>query len=178
MLSGLQGSFFRPLATAFMVAVGLSLLVAMSATPALCALLMGRYVPRPEAPWLRRCKALQQQAIARLHARPLRVLATVLVTGAAGAVLLPTLGARLLPDFREDYLIAHAALRPGIALEETARVGRQIAARLAAIRGVRSVAEQIGRAENGQDPDAPNKRDRKSTRLHSSHSQTSYAVFC
>src|SRR6266404_1489133 len=35
MLSGLQGSFFRPLATAFMVAVGLSLLVAMSATPAL-----------------------------------------------------------------------------------------------------------------------------------------------
>src|SRR5439155_8485231 len=64
MLSGLQGSFFRPLATAFMVAVGLSLLVAMSATPALCALLMGRYVPRPEAPWLRRCKALQQQAIA------------------------------------------------------------------------------------------------------------------
>src|SRR5207253_9757973 len=85
----------------------------------------------------------------------------------------------LLPDFREDYLIAHAALRPGIALEETARVGRQIAARLAAIRGVRSVAEQIGRAENGQDPDAPNKSefeirldrsqglttDRKSTRV-------------
>ena len=157
MLSGLQGSFFRPLATAFMVAVGLSLLVAMSATPALCALLMDRYVPRPEALWLRRCKTLQHEAILRLHSRPLLVLATLLLTGAAGAVLLPALGARLLPDFREDYLIAHAALRPGIALEETARVGRQIAARLAAIRGVRSVAEQIGRAENGQDPDAPNK---------------------
>src|SRR6266436_6311849 len=157
MLSGLQGSFFRPLATAFMVAVGLSLLVAMSATPALCALLMGRYVPRAEALWLRRCKTLQHRAIARLHGRPLLVLATLLLTGAAGGVLLPTLGARLLPDFREDYLIAHAALRPGIALEETARVGRRIAERLAAIRGVRSVAEQIGRAENGQDPDAPNK---------------------
>jgi Cu/Ag efflux pump CusA len=85
------------------------------------------------------------------------VLAILLLTGAAGGVLLPTLGARLLPDFREDYLIAHAALRPGIALGETARVGRTIAERLAAIRGVRSVAEQIGRAENGQDPDAPNK---------------------
>jgi Cu/Ag efflux pump CusA len=129
----------------------------MSATPALCALLMGRYVPRPEADWLRRCKTLQHRAIARLHARPLLVLAILLLTGAAGGALLPTLGARLLPDFREDYLIAHAALRPGIALEETARVGRLIAARLAAIRGVRSVAEQIGRAENGQDPDAPNK---------------------
>jgi multidrug efflux pump subunit AcrB len=48
MLSGLQGAFFRPLATAFLVAVGLSLLVAMSATPALCALLMNRYTPREE----------------------------------------------------------------------------------------------------------------------------------
>ena len=38
MLSGLQGAFFRPLAIAFLLAVGLSLLVAMSATPALCAL--------------------------------------------------------------------------------------------------------------------------------------------
>src|ERR1700674_4583768 len=157
MLSGLQGAFFRPLATAFMLAVGLSLLVAMSATPALCALLMGRYVPQPEALWLRRCKTLQHRAVARLHARPLLVLATLLLTGAAGVVLLPTLGAGLLPDLPEDYLIAPAALRPGIALEETARVGRRIAERLAAIRGVRSVAEQIGRAENGQDPDAPNK---------------------
>ncbi len=70
---------------------------------------------------------------------------------------LPLLGARLLPDFRENYLIAHASLRPGISLTETARVGAQISKGLIAIPGVKSVAEQIGRAENGQDPDAPNK---------------------
>ena len=157
MLSGLQGAFFQPLATAFLVAVGLSLLVAMSATPALCALLMNRYTPREEAGWLRRCKQLQHRAIMRLQARPGLVLAAVLLFGAAGIVLLPLLGSRLLPDFREDYLIAHAALRPGISLTETSRVGRRIAERLAAIPGIKSVAEQIGRAENGQDPDAPNK---------------------
>jgi CzcA family heavy metal efflux pump len=157
MLSGLQGAFFRPLATAFLVAVGLSLLVAMSATPALCALLMNRYTPREEAGWLRRCKRLQHWTITRLQARPGLVLAAVLLFGAAGVVLLPLLGSRLLPDFREDYLIAHAALRPGISLTETSRVGRRIAERLAAIPGIKSVAEQIGRAENGQDPDAPNK---------------------
>jgi hypothetical protein len=71
--------------------------------------------------------------------------------------LLPLLGARLLPDFRENYLIAHAGLRPGISLEETARVGRNISKALAAIPGVKSVAEQIGRAENGQDPDTPDR---------------------
>lgn len=157
MLSGLQGAFFRPLATAFLLAVALSLLVAMSATPALCALLMGGYRPREEPGWLRQAKRAQRAVITRLARRAPLVLAGILLSGAAGLTLLPVLGARLLPDFRENYLIAHAALRPGIALEETARVGSRIAARLAAIPGVKSVAEQIGRAENGQDPDAPNK---------------------
>jgi len=157
MLSGLQGAFFRPLAAAFLVAVALSLLVAMSATPALCALLMQNYAPRPEPPWLRGCKDWQQRLITRLAPRAPLVLAVVLGSGILGLALLPLLGARLLPDFRENYLIAHAALRPGIALAETSRVGERIARRLAAIPGVKSVAEQIGRAENGQDPDAPNK---------------------
>jgi CzcA family heavy metal efflux pump len=157
MLSGLQGSFFRPLSIAFLLAVGISLLVAMSATPALCALLMSGYTPRQEAGLLLRCKRAQQRAIGALHAHPRVVLALLLLSGGAGIVLLPLLGARLLPDFREDYLIAHAALRPGISLTETARVGARIAQRLTAIPGVKSVAEQIGRSENGQDPDAPNK---------------------
>jgi CzcA family heavy metal efflux pump len=157
MLSGLQGAFFRPLAAAFLLAVALSLLVAMSATPALCALLMHGYQPREEPGWLRQAKRWQQAAITRLQPHAPLVLGAILLSGVAGLALLPVLGARLLPDFRENYLIAHAALRPGISLLETARVGERIAARLAAIPGVKSVAEQIGRAENGQDPDAPNK---------------------
>src|ERR1700722_12450305 len=157
MLSGLQGSFFRPLSIAFLLAVGLSLLVAMSATPALCALVMGAHAPRAEAAWLTRLKRVQKRVIERLYPRPALVLAILVVTGAAGIVLLPLLGARLLPDFREDYLIAHASLRPGISLTETTRVGEQISKGLIAIPGVKSVAEQIGRAENGQDPDGPNK---------------------
>jgi CzcA family heavy metal efflux pump len=157
MLSGLQGAFFRPLATAFLLAVGLSLLVAMSATPALCALLMQSYQPHAEPAWLLRLKVWQQRAITRLSRHAAWVLGGILVSGLAGLALLPLLGSRLLPDFRENYLIAHAALRPGISLLETSRVGERIAQRLAAIPGVKSVAEQIGRAENGQDPDAPNK---------------------
>jgi CzcA family heavy metal efflux pump len=157
MLSGLQGAFFRPLATAFLLAVGLSLLVAMSATPALCALLMRQHQPREEPAWLQQAKHWQRSAITWLAPQAKPVLAAIVLTGAAGLALLPVLGARLLPDFRENYLIAHAALRPGVSLLETSRVGERIASRLAAIEGVRSVAEQIGRAENGQDPDAPNK---------------------
>jgi multidrug efflux pump subunit AcrB len=46
MMSGLQGSFFRPLSISFLVAIGLSLLVAMSATPALSVLTMTQHEPK------------------------------------------------------------------------------------------------------------------------------------
>jgi len=157
MMSGLQGAFFRPLSIAFLLAVGLSLLVAMSATPAMSVLLMTQHQPKPEARFLGVCKRRQLRVIEWLHARPRALIAILALTGIAGIVCLPLLGARLLPDFRENYLIAHASLRPGISLAETSRVGEQISKGLIAIPGVKSVAEQIGRAENGQDPDAPNK---------------------
>lgn len=156
-MSGLQGAFFRPLSIAFLLAVGLSLLVAMSATPALCALVMAQHEPKSEAGILRRLKRGQLRVVAWLDLRPRTLMAIVLVSGLAGIVCLPLLGARLLPDFRENYLIAHASLRPGISLTETTRIGQQISQGLIGIPGVKSVAEQIGRAENGQDPDAPNK---------------------
>lgn len=157
MMSGLQGAFFRPLSISFLLAVGLSLLVAMSATPALCALVMARQQPRSEAAFLRHLKRGQLGAIAWLNLRPRALVAIVLVSGVAGIICLPLLGARLLPDFRENYLIAHASLRSGISLAETTRIGERISKDLMAIPGVKSIAEQIGRAENGQDPDAPNK---------------------
>jgi CzcA family heavy metal efflux pump len=156
-MSGLQGAFFRPLSIAFLLAVGMSLLVAMSATPALCALVMARHRPKPEAAFLLRLKLGQRRLVAWLYGEPRTLVAVLFVTGAAGIICLPMLGARLLPDFRENYLIAHTTLRPGISLLETTRIGKEISKKLTAIPGVKSVAEQIGRAENGQDPNAPNK---------------------
>jgi Cu/Ag efflux pump CusA len=157
LMSGLQGAFFRPLSISFLLAVGLSLLVAMSATPALCVLVMARRHPRSEAAFLKYLKRWQLGSISWLNSRPRALVAIVLVSGVAGIICLPLLGARLLPDFRENYLIAHASLRPGISLAETTRIGERISKSLMAIPGVKSIAEQIGRAENGQDPDAPNK---------------------
>ena len=157
LMSGLQGAFFRPLSIAFLLAIGLSLLVAMSATPATCVLVMTNHQPHAEAGFLRHCKRWQLRAIAWLNARPKLLAALFVGSGAAGIIFLPMLGARFLPDFRENYLIAHASLRPGVSLAETTRVGLLISKGLLSIPGVKSVAEQIGRAENGQDPDAPNK---------------------
>ena len=157
MMSGLQGSFFRPLSIAFLTAIGLSLLVAMSATPALCTLTMAKHEPVGEARFLGLLKRCQLGGIHWLERRPRTLYSILIVSGSAGVACLPLLGARFLPDFRENYLIVHAALRAGVSIGETARIGRSISESLLAIPGVTSVAEQIGRAENGQDPDAPHK---------------------
>ncbi|MGA9367894.1 MAG: efflux RND transporter permease subunit, partial [Steroidobacteraceae bacterium] len=125
-------------------------------TPALCAVLMRKHKPPDEARFLLACKRFQRRTIERLYGHPRAVLALLLGTGLLGALLLPLFGQRLLPDFRENYLIAHATLRPGVSLRETTRLGEQISKRLVAVPGIASVAEQIGRAVNGQDPDAPN----------------------
>src|SRR5277367_3708073 len=84
MMSGLQGAFFRPLSISFLLAVGLSLLVAMSATPALCALVMARHMPKPEAAFLLHLKRGQKSAIVWLNQRPRALIAIIVVSGAAG----------------------------------------------------------------------------------------------
>jgi CzcA family heavy metal efflux pump len=157
MMSGLQGSFFRPLSIAFLTAIGLSLLVAMSATPALCTLTMAKHEPAGESAFLGALKKWQLRGIHWLDRRPRTLYCILVISGLAGIACLPLLGARFLPDFRENYLIVHAALRAGVSIGETARIGRSISESLMAIPGVTTVAEQIGRAENGQDPDAPHK---------------------
>ena len=157
MMSGLQGAFFRPLSIAFLLAVGLSLLVAMSATPALGILTMTRHDVGAEARFLATLKERQSWVIGWLDRRPWGLYGILIASGVAGLICLPLLGARFLPDFRENYLIVHASLRAGVSIVETARVGRGISEELLRIPGIKTVAEQIGRAENGQDPDAPHK---------------------
>src|SRR6202011_2957921 len=76
--SSVQGRFVGPLALAFIIAVVASLLVAMTSTPALCALLLRRHDARPEAKWLVRLKAWQGSGVHRVGAH-FKVIATILL---------------------------------------------------------------------------------------------------
>src|SRR5262249_41274199 len=86
--SSVQGRFVGPLALAFIFAVLASLVVAMTATPALCALLLRRHEARPEADWLQTLKAWQRWSVQRVgqHLK-LTLLVLIALVIAAGAAL-------------------------------------------------------------------------------------------
>jgi CzcA family heavy metal efflux pump len=154
--SSVQGHFVGPLALAFILAVVASLLVAMTSTPALCALLLRRHDERPEAAWLTRLKSWQGAAVHRVGAHINATIgALILLVIAAGATL-PFLGGAFMPDFREGHFVMQVSSSiPGASLAEMLNVGEHISKEVLALPYVESIEQQVGRAELSEDTWGP-----------------------
>ncbi|WP_074163283.1 efflux RND transporter permease subunit [Nodularia spumigena] len=123
-LTGVEGRIFAPMGVAYLVSIFASTFVAMTLSPALCAILLAnRQLPTDDT-WV---SALTQ----RLY-RPLLSFATgfpkvILVVATASLiaslVILPTLGRVFLPEFQESSLVNAMVLYPGSSLEATNQVG-------------------------------------------------------
>lgn len=157
MMSGFQGRFFAPLGSAFILAVGASLLVALTITPALCLALLPKASMGGESRWVEWMKRLYGRGLLRVHRRPAGVVVSslVLLTGAMACI--PFFGGELLPEFREGHFVAGVSMIPGTSLPEMLRVGKKISAELLANEHIATVEQQIGRAELGEDTWGPNR---------------------
>ena len=156
--SSVQGHFVGPLALAFIFAALASLLVAMTVTPALCALLLRRHDARPESGWLRHLKALQTRAVHGVASHFTAVTGGVIVCVLAAAAALPFLGGTFMPDFREGHLVIQSSSSiPGTSLDEMLAVGRKLSAEVLALPYVAMVTQQVGRAELGEDTWGPHR---------------------
>ncbi len=151
-LGGVAGRLFGPLGHAYILAILMSLLTALTVTPALCYLLLGRGAAATPAPplnrWLRRGYGRTLTAV--LH-RPGITLLTSLMVCAAGLLMLPGFGGEFLPQLREGHYIVHTASLPGTSLQESLRLGRLLTQRLLELPGVETVSQWAGRAERGAD---------------------------
>src|ERR1700735_1715793 len=129
--TSVQGHFVGPLALAFIFAVLASLLVAMTATPALCALLLRRHDARPQSRWLVRLKKWQSSAVHGVAAH-FNVVAVVLILCVIAAVAaLPFLGGTFMPDFREGHFVIQVSSSiPGTSLDEMLDLGRRLSAQV------------------------------------------------
>ncbi|HXN11201.1 MAG TPA: efflux RND transporter permease subunit, partial [Steroidobacteraceae bacterium] len=156
--SSVQGHFVGPLALAFILAVVASLVVAMTATPALCALLLAARGPEAEAAWLRWLKGLQRSALRSVGARLTLVTVGLAALFIAAMAALPYLGGTFMPDFREGHFVMQVTSSvPGTSLGEMLSVGRRISAEVLALPYVQTVEQQVGRAELGEDTWGPHR---------------------
>ncbi len=156
--SSVQGRFVGPLALAFIFAVVASLLVAMTSTPALCALFLRGHEARPEAAWLRRLKAWQSAAVNGVGSHFKTIFVVLIVMVAAALTALPFLGGTFMPDFREGHFVMQVASSiTGTSLDEMLEVGRRISADVLALPYVQTIEQQVGRAELGEDTWGPHR---------------------
>ena len=146
-LGGLSGSFFRPLVLSYALAVLVSMIVALTVTPALCLLLLSRgELVRREAPLLRVLKRAYRAALVPQLRRPQPAIAASLALTLAGLLLYPTLGTQLLPNFKERDFLMHWLSQPGTSVTEETRVSVSACQDLRKIPGVRNCGSHIGQA--------------------------------
>jgi len=146
-LTGLTGSFFRPLALSYALAVLVSLVVALIWTPAM-ALILLRKAPldRRESPVVRVLQRGYDRLLTPIIRTPRPAYVTVGALMVAGALVVPALGQSLLPDFKERDFLMHWLTPPGTSLSEEVRVSTLANRELLTIPGVRNAGSHIGQA--------------------------------
>jgi CzcA family heavy metal efflux pump len=155
-LQGLSGAFFGPLVLSYGLAVLVSMLVALTVTPALCLILLSRgRLQRRESPLMRVLKRGYAAVLAVLLRRPAPALAMAGALAVAGALIYPTLGSQLLPNFKERDFLMHWLTEPSTSVKEERRISVLACKDLRAIPGVRNCGSHIGQALEGDEVYGP-----------------------
>jgi CzcA family heavy metal efflux pump len=151
-LPGLEGRLLRPLGFAFVAALAASLLVALTVTPVLCTLLLGRSKTLDvREPWLLRTFHAAYRPTLDWTLRHRGVVVAIAVGMVIAAVaILPTLGRSFLPEFAEGSLTVSVVSAPGIPLSESDRLGSQVEQALLEFPEVISTSRRTGRAEKDE----------------------------
>jgi len=156
-LTGVEGRLLQPLGIAFTVALGASLLVALTVTPAMCAWLLPHDL---EAKHSHEGKLVTW---VKAHYTPILDWAmprwrTLVALGAAGLVIATAslffAGRSFMPEFNEGSLNVTFVCLPGTPLEVSDRLGRQAEEIMLKHPEVVAIARRTGRAEldeHGQD---------------------------
>ena len=149
-LSGLSASFFQSLAFTYILAVIVSMAVAMLVTPAFCLIfLAGRNAGMDVSSIIERQQNAYKQRLGQLvqHARPaLIVLVVSALVGVSGFALF---NRSLIPTFKERNLLVHLTGAPGMSQPEMSRIDSRMSNELRSVPGVVNVDAHMGRAVRG-----------------------------
>jgi CzcA family heavy metal efflux pump len=123
-LTGVEGRIFAPMGVAYLVSILASTFVAMTLSPALCAILLAhRRLPSDETWVTAWSQRLYRPLLSSAIHRPKLILLVAIAALIASLLVLPTLGREFLPEFQERSLVNAMLLYPGSSLEATNQSG-------------------------------------------------------
>ena len=147
-LDGMEGRMLVPLGVAFIVSLFASTFVALTLTPVLCSFLLTKATKADKEPKIVvKMKGGYSKALEWVIARKKVVLGSVLGLFVVALGLFFTLGRSFLPPFNEGSFTINVSSMPGISLEESDNVGRQVEQILLSVPEIKRVARKTGRAE-------------------------------
>ena len=159
-LSGMEGRLLRPLGITFIIALAMSLLVAMSVTPLLCKDLLSKesYLERNKregflSRLLSRWYAKALEWVLR-HKRTVIGLTLAMTVGAIAVFF--SLGSSFLPEFNEGSMTISAVCKSGTSLEVSNELGKLMEKELLSIPEVTSTARRTGRGDLDEHSQATN----------------------
>jgi len=151
-LTGVEGSIFIPMGLGYLAAVVASSIVALTVTPALCALLLPYgHLPERE-PWVARFfKGIYLPLITFSMRRSQIIIGIAAASLIAAAIILPSFGRIFLPEFQERSLVNTLLLYPGSSLEATNSAASVLENKLKGNPNFQSIQVRSGRAEGDAD---------------------------
>ncbi len=150
-LSGIEGRMLIPLGIAFIIALIASTIVALTLTPVMCSYMLdgkNAITSMEKDAWAaRKMKKAYSIGLKWCMGHKKIVLSIVGALFLLAGSMFFTLGRSFLPPFNEGSFTVNVSLLPGISLEESDRIGREVEEIILSIPEVKTVARKTGRAE-------------------------------
>ena len=151
-LSGVAGKLFGPLAIAYISSITASLFVALTITPALCYLMIGYSdIKTEDSPVVKFLKGKYETILLLIEKQSKLIIISSLLVIAIGLSFLPFLKTQFIPPLHEGHFIMHMTSFPGTSEKESIRVGNLVTKKLESIKGIKSIAQWVGRSPLGAD---------------------------
>ena len=150
-LSGMEGRMLQPLGISFIVALFVSLIVAMTLTPLLAKMLLtnDKYLAKNEKEkWLvRKLLFYYEKSLTWSLKHKKAVIFSTLVIFVISLFAFSSMGRSFLPEFNEGSLVLSVVTKPGASLEESNRLGNLVETELLSIPEIKGTARRTGRGE-------------------------------
>ena len=151
-LTGSSGRLFRPMADTMAFALVGSLLCSLTLLPVLCAFFLRKHVKEPSVPFYERILAAYGRLLDTCLRHRVATIVVCLAVFGASLFLAPFIGAEFMPHLDEGALWVRATMPYTISFDEASKLAPQVRTILLAFPQVTTVANELGRPDDGTDP--------------------------